>query len=146
MAAGFARGRVAGVCPRNGGLWRGNCGRNRATPVTGLHVRFFFFPVFEAGLLHSGRVLQTFWECRKHLATRSIAAATNVHERVPLLRMPGRFAQRPWRVKLFVLEDVLSPEDLDYGPSDPAAMRPAYRNGRAFQQPATSGRRGSPAG
>jgi mannonate dehydratase len=103
IAAGFRHVRVQVGVP---GMEGYGAGRG-ATPVTGLHAG----PVFEPAY-YTRRVLKLFEECRKQLGDE-IELLHDVHERVTPTQAV-QFAKDLEKFKLFFLEDVLSPEDIDY--------------------------------
>ena len=80
------------------------------------------------------RAMKLFEECRKQLGDE-VELLHDVHERVHP-DQAVQFAKDVEQFHLFFLEDVLSPEDIDYFRHDPPAMRHAARDGRAVQQPA----------
>jgi mannonate dehydratase len=79
----------------------------RQAPAKGLHAG----PVFEPGP-YMRRTRQMLEECRKQLG-EEIGLIHDVHERVSV-HEAVQFAKELEPVKLFYLEDVLSPEDIDY--------------------------------
>ncbi len=103
MADGFRHVRVqVGVPGMEGyGAGRGAAG------VVGLHAG----PVFEPAY-YTRRVLKLFEECRKQLGDE-VELLHDAHERVNPTQAV-QFAKDLEKFKLFFLEDVLSPEDIDY--------------------------------
>ena len=82
-------------------------GPSSGPPLKGLHAG----PVFEPGP-YMRRTRQILEECRKHLG-EDVGLIHDVHERVSP-NQAVQFAKELEPIKLFYLEDALSPEDIDY--------------------------------
>ena len=86
--------------------------------------------MFEPGP-YMRRTRQMLEECRKQLG-EDIGLIHDVHERVSP-HQAVQFAKELEPINLFYLEDVLSPEDIDYFRQIRAAVRNLARHGRALQ-------------
>jgi mannonate dehydratase len=103
MAAGFRHVRVQVGVPGMAGYGAGRGGAS----IPALHDG----PVFEPAV-YVRRAVKLFEECRKHLGDE-VELLHDAHERVTPTQAV-QFAKDLEKFKLFYLEDVLSPEDIDY--------------------------------